>query len=121
MRPFPLADKKTLLILLLLALVILYSWNTSRDKLSIEEFFSTGASHSSFTAHESILRGLPIDINSATAEDLEAIPGMGPVTATTIVQQRQLHGKFKDFKDLLQVKGIGLKRLRRIQPFIKLE
>ena len=49
----------------------------------------------------------PIDINSATAEALDTLPGLGPVKAAAIVEYRELHGKFSSWKDLEQVDGIS--------------
>lgn len=60
----------------------------------------------------------PIDLNTATAEQLEAIPGIGPVLAQRIVDHRRLHGKFQSVDDLLQVHGIGQKRLESMRPYV---
>jgi len=49
------------------------------------------------------------DLNSASAEDLEALPGIGPKTAEAIVQDRQARGPFQSVDDLTRVKGIGKK------------
>lgn len=49
----------------------------------------------------------PVDINTATAEELEALPGIGPVLAQRIVEYRAEHGPFASAEDLLEVKGIG--------------
>jgi competence protein ComEA len=62
--------------------------------------------------------GLPLDLNTATAEDLEALPGIGPVMAQRLVQHRQTHGPFKDVEDLLAVSGIGEKKLARLKPYL---
>ena len=49
----------------------------------------------------------PIDLNAATAEQLDALPGVGPATAAAIVSHRETHGQFKRAEDLLDVRGIG--------------
>jgi competence protein ComEA len=59
-----------------------------------------------------------ININEATAEQLDALPGIGPVKAHAIVEYRQLHGLYRRPDDLLNVKGIGAKTLERIKPYI---
>lgn len=51
--------------------------------------------------------GGKISINSATAAQLEQLPGVGPVTAQRIVEYRTAHGPFAQVRDLLQVPGIG--------------
>lgn len=53
----------------------------------------------------------PIDINRAEEEVLVSLPGIGPVLAKNIVQTRKLHGPFRSKQDLLQVTGIGPKKL----------
>ena len=51
--------------------------------------------------------GLPLDLNRATAEDLDAVPGIGPALAQRIVDYRKAHGPFKQIEDLREVSGIG--------------
>lgn len=59
-----------------------------------------------------------ININSATAEELESLPGIGPVTARAIVEYRKQNGGFSSVDELLAVHGIGAKRLEQIRPFV---
>lgn len=60
-----------------------------------------------------------VDINTASREDLETLPGVGPVTAEAIVQYRKANGKFKTIDDLTGVKGIGEKTYAKIKPYLK--
>jgi len=60
-----------------------------------------------------------IDINKAAKEDLEMLPGVGPVTAEAILQYRKANGNFKTVEDLTGVKGIGDKTLAKIKPYLK--
>jgi competence protein ComEA len=53
----------------------------------------------------------PIDLNTATAEQLDGLPGIGPSTAQAIVDYRQEHGRFRSVDDLLEVRGIGPSKL----------
>ncbi len=53
----------------------------------------------------------PVHLNTATAADLEAIPGVGPVLAARIVEFRRSHGPFQAVEDLLDVAGIGEAKL----------
>jgi len=62
--------------------------------------------------------GLPLDLNRATAEDLEALPGIGPELAKRIVAYRQKNGPFKTVDDLKKVSGIGAKKLEQIKVYI---
>jgi competence protein ComEA len=64
--------------------------------------------------------GLPIDLNRATAEDLDAITGLGPALAQRIVDYRQAHGPFKKVDDLREVSGIGPHNLQRLKPYLGL-
>lgn len=49
----------------------------------------------------------PVDINTAAAEELQNLPGVGPVLAQRIVEYREANGPFASMEDLLGVKGIG--------------
>lgn len=59
-----------------------------------------------------------LNINTATAEQLESLPGVGPVTARAIVEYRKQNGIFRSVDDLLEVRGIGPKRLEQIRPYV---
>ena len=61
----------------------------------------------------------PIDINTAGADELVALPGIGPVTAARIIEDRQNRGPYRRVDDLLRVKGIGPKKLARIRPHVR--
>ncbi len=62
-----------------------------------------------------------VDINTATAEQLIALPGIGPVTAEKIVAFRDENGPFETAEDLLQVRGIGEKKLARIRVYLHVD
>jgi competence protein ComEA len=61
----------------------------------------------------------PVDINSADAEQLMTIPGIGKVMAERIIQFRNQHGPFKRVEDLLKIKGIGEKSFQKIRSYVK--
>ncbi|MBL7033526.1 MAG: ComEA family DNA-binding protein [Candidatus Delongbacteria bacterium] len=63
----------------------------------------------------------PLDINRASATELETLPGVGPVLAQRIVDWRQQQGPFLQEDDLLQVRGIGQRSLERLLPLIRVE
>ena len=60
----------------------------------------------------------PINLNTATADQLEAIPGIGPVLAQRIIEYRQTRGRFQSVDELLEVRGIGAKRLENMRPYV---
>jgi competence protein ComEA len=64
--------------------------------------------------------GAPVSLNSATAEQLDTLDGVGPATADKIIQWRTQNGGFRSVEDLAQVPGIGPKRMaalrERVQP-----
>ena len=61
---------------------------------------------------------LMININTATLEQLDLLPGIGPVIAQAIIDYRTEYGDFETVEDLLNVNGIGKKRLEAILEFI---
>jgi competence protein ComEA len=65
-----------------------------------------------------LILGLALDPNLATAGDLEALPGIGPVLARRIVEFREEQGPFKDIEELQKVKGLGPKLLDKIRPYL---
>ncbi len=60
----------------------------------------------------------PLDINSATAEQLQQVPGIGPKTAEAIVHMRETSGPFRRVDDLLAIRGIGKKKYRMMRPYL---
>lgn len=63
----------------------------------------------------------PININTADFNQLVSIPGIGPSLAEAILGYRKTHGPFKEINQLLQVKGIGEKRLQEIAKYVVLD
>ena len=59
-----------------------------------------------------------VNINSATAEQLQSLPGVGPITAKAIVEYRAKVGKFNKIEEIINVKGIGEKKFQRIKDRI---
>jgi competence protein ComEA len=60
----------------------------------------------------------PVHLNSATEADLEALPGVGPVTAQKILDYRQHHGAFGSVDELDAIPGIGPKRLDQLRDLV---
>ena len=61
-----------------------------------------------------------VNINTATQEELQRIPGIGPSRATAIVALRQRVQHFRSADDLLRVRGIGHAGMRRMRPYVSL-
>jgi competence protein ComEA len=59
-----------------------------------------------------------IDLNTATAEQLQQVPGIGPSTAKAIVNFRQKSGPFRKIEDLLAIKGVSKARLEKMRPYL---
>ena len=61
----------------------------------------------------------PINLNTATSDELQQVPGIGPVTAGKILQMRKAYGPFKSVDDLRAIKGIGPKRLEKMRKYLR--
>lgn len=60
----------------------------------------------------------PIDLNGATAEELQQLPGIGPGTAEAIVKFREKSGAFQRVEDLLAIHGISRAKFEKLRPYI---
>jgi competence protein ComEA len=60
----------------------------------------------------------PINLNTATSEELQLVPGIGPVTADKILQMRKSYGAFKSIDDLSAIRGMGPKRLEKMRKYL---
>ena len=59
-----------------------------------------------------------VNLNTATSEQLDTLPGVGPVTAQKILEWRSSHGAFSSVDELLEVDGIGEKTLSDLAPHV---
>jgi competence protein ComEA len=60
----------------------------------------------------------PVDVNRATADELDELPGVGPATAAAIVTERERNGPFVDVDDLERVPGIGPAKLEALRDLV---
>jgi competence ComEA-like helix-hairpin-helix protein len=60
----------------------------------------------------------PVNLNTATSEELQQVPGIGPSTAQKILQARKSYGAFKSVDDLQAIQGIGPKRLEKMRKYL---
>jgi competence protein ComEA len=63
--------------------------------------------------------GSPLDLNAASVEQLDALPGVGPVTAQRIVDWRTRNGRFATVDQLREVEGIGERRLGQLRELVR--
>jgi len=59
-----------------------------------------------------------VNINTATAQQLQMLPGVGPSLATRILEYRKANGDFKSVEQLALVRGIGEKKCEALKPYI---
>ena len=60
----------------------------------------------------------PINLNTASASELQQVPGIGPSTAAKILKMRKSYGPFKSVDDLRAIKGIGPKRMDKMRKYL---
>lgn len=70
------------------------------------------------TGRGSLLAGVKLDVNQATAADLEAVPGIGKAIGEAIVSERMANGPFCPLTALTRVKGIGEKKLQKFSAYL---
>ena len=82
---------------------------------------SVFAARSTTPAPPASLTQRRVNINTAAAAELDALPGVGPAMARQIVEYRTAHGPFKTLDDLRNIKGLGPKKVEKLQPMVTLK
>jgi len=78
----------------------------------------TNARKAPVAAQTSASAGTPVNLNTASASQLEGLPGIGKAMAERIVEYRQKNGSFKKAEDLMNVRGIGEKNFLKLKPLV---
>ncbi len=81
---------------------------------TVHEFYTP----TSATENSSGKKGDKVDINSASADELASLPGIGKKTAQKIVEYRELNGRFESIEDIMKVSGIGESKFATIKDCI---
>jgi competence protein ComEA len=71
------------------------------------------------TGRELLLLGRPVDLNTASIDDLAVVPGLSPRLAAAIVHDRKRLGPFPSVEALLRVRGIGPARMARARDWLR--
>ncbi len=77
-----------------------------------------GLSGNGEAAGQTALPTFPIDLNTASAQTLELLPGVGKKTAQRIIDMRSEKGGFRSVEELAEVRYIGRHKLEKIRPFV---
>jgi competence protein ComEA len=78
-----------------------------------------GSAPAAGTSEGSAATSGPIDLNTATADELDTLPGIGPATAAAIIEHRERRGPFRAVDDLLDVPGIGDAKLAQLRDLVR--
>jgi len=102
----------------LLSLGVLSRWQ--RTPAAAEEGYAVTVERNAPAEQTAAPGAEPVNLNTATAEELQTLPGIGPVLAERIVDYRAAHGAFTEVEELLEVEGIGGAKLDALRGSVTL-
>src|SRR5215472_16231439 len=115
MRP---AIHRTFLVLCVALIVpAAFSWGGCMQRGAQGAAFSSSGGMDSGLATAAQEPGC-IDVNSASAEELMKLPGIGKVTAARIIEFRQRHGPFRRAQEIIIIHGLSERKYRKLAPFV---
>ena len=70
---------------------------------------------------QEVLVDKSVNLNTATLEELDLLPGVGPAIAQRIIDYREQNSGFYDIEEIMEVSGIGEKTFAKLEPYITVE
>jgi competence protein ComEA len=105
-----------------IALVLWIGWPVPKEAPSQavpdQSIATLAPATSSMTSGPPVQAAPKVNLNRASADELQVLPGIGPVLAQRMVDWRKAHGRYRTVDDLQEVKGIGKKRLEQLRPLV---
>ena len=94
--------------------------NGSASARALAWLIAAAISASALSAFAESVTGV-VNLNTATVEELQLLPGIGESRARAVIEARKRRGGFQKVEDLLEVKGIGEAGLEKLRPHVTLE
>ena len=96
--------------------------NADIEMVDLDAILTDGAKIEVPKLTDENLNGFPvININTADADELMLVPGIGETLALRIIEYRNIYGSFSDLSELTHIKGVGDKNFEKIKDYIKTE